>query len=49
MHDISDADRAISRWLKLCLVLIFSMVILGGITRLVHGDLASNLDVAPAG
>jgi len=40
MHDISDADRAISRWLKLCLVLIFSMVILGGVTRLTGSGLS---------
>jgi cytochrome c oxidase assembly protein subunit 15 len=40
MHDFSDADRAISRWLKLCLVLIFSMVILGGVTRLTGSGLS---------
>ena len=40
MHDISDADRAVSRWLKLCLVLIFSMVILGGVTRLTGSGLS---------
>ena len=40
MHDISDADRAISRWLKLCLVLVFSMVILGGVTRLTGSGLS---------
>ena len=40
MHDISDADRAVCRWLKLCLVLIFSMVILGGVTRLTGSGLS---------
>ena len=40
MHDISDADRAVSRWLKLCLVLIFSMVVLGGVTRLTGSGLS---------
>lgn len=40
MHDISDADRAVSRWLKVCLVLIFSMVILGGLTRLTGSGLS---------
>jgi len=40
MHDISDADRAVCRWLKLCLVLILSMVILGGVTRLTGSGLS---------
>jgi cytochrome c oxidase assembly protein subunit 15 len=40
MYNISDADRAIARWLKLCLVLIFSMVILGGVTRLTGAGLS---------
>ena len=53
MQEISKNDRAIIRWLQLCLVLIFTMVILGGVTRLtgsgtVDGYLASDRDVAAA-
>ena len=38
---ISDApDRAIMRWLMACLILIFAMVILGGVTRLTGSGLS---------
>jgi len=40
MHEISDNDRAILRWLQLCLFLIFAMVILGGVTRLTDSGLS---------
>ena len=40
MLDTSDNDRAITRWLQLCLVLIFAMVILGGVTRLTGSGLS---------
>lgn len=40
MQEISDNDRAIMRWLQLCLVLIFTMVILGGVTRLTDSGLS---------
>jgi len=40
MHEISDNDRAILRWLQLCLLLIFTMVILGGVTRLTDSGLS---------
>ena len=40
MHEISDNDRAILRWLQLCLVLVFAMVILGGVTRLTDSGLS---------
>ena len=40
MLDISVNDRAILRWLELCLVLIFTMVILGGVTRLTDSGLS---------
>ncbi|MDH3536013.1 MAG: COX15/CtaA family protein [Gammaproteobacteria bacterium] len=40
MHAVSDNDRAILRWLQLCLVLVFSMVILGGVTRLTGSGLS---------
>ena len=33
-------DRAISRWLLLCLAMIFAMVILGGVTRLTGSGLS---------
>lgn len=39
MFDI-DNDRAIARWLILCAVLIFAMVILGGVTRLTGSGLS---------
>ena len=40
MHAISDNDRAIMRWLQLCLLLVFIMVILGGVTRLTDSGLS---------
>jgi len=40
MQQVSDNDRAIMRWLLLCLLLIFSMVILGGVTRLTESGLS---------
>ena len=40
MQEISDNDRAIMRWLQFCLILIFSMVILGGVTRLTGSGLS---------
>ena len=40
MHDISENDRAIQRWLQVCLVLVFAMIILGGVTRLTDSGLS---------
>lgn len=40
MHEMSQNDRAILRWLQLCLLLIFTMVILGGVTRLTDSGLS---------
>ncbi|UCH41558.1 MAG: COX15/CtaA family protein [Gammaproteobacteria bacterium] len=40
MQQISDNDRAIMRWLQLCLVLVFAMMILGGVTRLTDSGLS---------
>ena len=40
MPDSSEYDRAILRWLLLCLGLIFMMVILGGVTRLTGSGLS---------
>ncbi|MCP4471695.1 MAG: heme A synthase [Gammaproteobacteria bacterium] len=40
MQEISNNDRAVMRWLQLCLVLIFTMVILGGVTRLTGSGLS---------
>ena len=40
MQEISDNDRAIMRWLQLCLFLIFAMIILGGVTRLTDSGLS---------
>lgn len=38
---VSDSnDRAILRWLMVCLILIFAMVILGGVTRLTGSGLS---------
>ena len=37
---MNEQDRAVSRWLILCLVLIFGMVILGGVTRLTGSGLS---------
>ena len=40
MSLISPQDRAISRWLLVCLLLIFAMVVLGGVTRLTGSGLS---------
>jgi len=40
MSLISPQDRAISRWLLVCLFLIFAMVVLGGVTRLTGSGLS---------
>ena len=40
MHTYREQDRAIQRWLMLCLLLIFAMVILGGVTRLTGSGLS---------
>jgi len=40
MYDISENDRAILRWLQVCLVLVFAMIILGGVTRLTDSGLS---------
>jgi len=40
MQEMSDNDRAIMRWLQLCLFMIFAMVILGGVTRLTGSGLS---------
>ena len=40
MHDISKNDLAILRWLQICLVLVFTMIILGGVTRLTDSGLS---------
>ena len=40
MQQMSENDRAIVRWLLLCLALIFSMVVLGGVTRLTGSGLS---------
>ena len=40
MHETSDNDRAIMRWLMVCLLLVFAMVILGGVTRLTGSGLS---------
>lgn len=40
MHDISNNDRAILRWLQVCLTLIFTMIILGAVTRLTGSGLS---------
>ena len=40
MNNNSDNDRAIASWLLVCAVLIFSMVILGGVTRLTGSGLS---------
>jgi cytochrome c oxidase assembly protein subunit 15 len=40
MQEIRNNDRAIVRWLQFCLALIFSMVILGGVTRLTGSGLS---------
>ena len=40
MPIISSQDRHISQWLLLCLLLIFAMVVLGGVTRLTGSGLS---------
>jgi cytochrome c oxidase assembly protein subunit 15 len=40
MRDISENDRAILRWLQVCLVLVFAMIVLGGVTRLTDSGLS---------
>ncbi|MCH8178032.1 MAG: COX15/CtaA family protein [Proteobacteria bacterium] len=40
MSELSEQDQAISRWLLLCLTLIFCIVILGGVTRLTGSGLS---------
>ena len=40
MTDPNAHDRAITRWLMVCLFLIFAMVILGGVTRLTASGLS---------
>ena len=40
MQEITKNDRAIMRWLQLCLLLILTMVILGGVTRLTGSGLS---------
>lgn len=40
MNDSSQNDRAVLRWLCLCLLLIFAMIILGGVTRLTGSGLS---------
>jgi len=40
MFETSDNDRAIVRWLMVCLLLVFTMVILGGATRLTDSGLS---------
>ncbi len=40
MTDPNAPDRAITRWLMVCLFLIFAMVILGGVTRLTDSGLS---------
>ncbi|MCP4432893.1 MAG: heme A synthase [Gammaproteobacteria bacterium] len=40
MPALSPDDRLISRWLLICLLLIFAMVILGGVTRLTGSGLS---------
>ncbi len=40
MQPMNDNDRAVLRWLMVCLLLIFTMVILGGVTRLTGSGLS---------
>ena len=40
MPTITPQDRAISHWLLICLLLIFLMVVLGGVTRLTGSGLS---------
>jgi cytochrome c oxidase assembly protein subunit 15 len=40
MQEVSQNDRAVTRWLLVCLGLIFTMIILGGVTRLTGSGLS---------
>ena len=40
MQETIENDRAILRWLLVCLLLVFAMVILGGVTRLTDSGLS---------
>ncbi|MGD8840293.1 MAG: COX15/CtaA family protein [Gammaproteobacteria bacterium] len=40
MHELTENDRAVMRWLLLCLLLVFTMVLLGGATRLTESGLS---------
>jgi len=40
MPDAAANDRAVLRWLQLCLLLVFAMVLLGGATRLTESGLS---------
>ena len=40
MYQTTDEQRAILRWLQLCLLLVFAMVLLGGATRLTGSGLS---------
>ena len=40
MQQVSDNDRAIVRWLLVCLALVFAMMILGAVTRLTDSGLS---------
>ena len=40
MQHINDNDRALMRWLLLCLLLVFAMMILGAVTRLTDSGLS---------
>lgn len=40
MSEVSSDDRAIARWLMVCLALVFAMVLLGGVTRLTGSGLS---------
>ena len=48
MQQLIDNDRAIRRWLLMCLLLVFAMVLLGGATRLTGSGL-SMTDWRPTG
>ena len=48
MQNSREQDRVIQQWLILCLLLIFVMVILGGVTRLTGSGL-SMVSWHPAG
>ena len=38
--DLRSGDRALARWLALCLLLVFAMILLGGVTRLTGSGLS---------